>query len=232
MSSENVWSEMEKGLDELYKQFVKDGDLRSRGMATLIEKVHPFVVANAARILNSPRFRYTKGDPESIVQRWWLIMDSVGFKTFDAAKGPLIAYAITILKRLCSGENRRGRLRQTQQLPFRAQSNSWGPRGSACKREWDSALRKAVRRLPKNPRRGFILKYVLHKSSEEGAKRCGLKSVATFDTWVHRARTLLREQLDPRDWLDEWPTKRFSRERRNYFWSERARPTRRRKTGD
>ena len=182
MSSE-IWSAMEEGLNEIYERFVKDGDLRSREMATLIEKVHPFVVANAARILNSPRFRYTNGDPEGIVQRWWLLMDNVGFKTFDAAKGPLIAYAITILNALCSGENRRGRLRQTQQIPFRGKV----PRGGRedrlasgngtvlCGRQCGAAEKPAC---------VLILKYVLHKSSEERAKCCGLKSVATFNTWV------------------------------------------------
>ena len=76
-------------------------------------------MANAARILNSPRFRYTNGDPEGIVQRWWLVMDKVAFKKYDRTKGPLIAYAITILKRICSGENRKGRRRQNSGDPVR-----------------------------------------------------------------------------------------------------------------
>lgn len=220
MSSDVVWSEMEKGLSDIYDQFIKDGDLRSREMADLIKRVHPFVVASAARMLGAPRFRHLGCDAEGIVQRWWMVMNDVGFKTYDKSKGPLIAYAITILKRLCSGESRGARLRRTQKIPFGARVTSRGPGESACKREWEKEFRKAVRRLPKNPRRAFILKYVLHKTSEEGAKRCNLKGVATFNTWTHQARTLLRQQLDPRDWIDDSPVKRLSRERRNYIWDE------------
>ncbi len=219
MSSDVVWSEMEKGVNEIYEQFLKDGDLQSDEMAQLIRQVSPCVVEAASIVLN--KYPYAKSDPDDVAQEWWASMNELGFKNYTPDRGSLTGYAFTVLKHICSGLNRKGNLRQTKPIPFEEHVRDWEPIGLLCKRECDiafrKALRKALRGLPKKYRRAFILKYILGMSSAYGVRRCGLQSVNTFNTWLFEVRNQLRPQLARRDWLMDSPIKRTWREARNYL---------------
>jgi DNA-directed RNA polymerase specialized sigma24 family protein len=195
------WKELENTLQAIRELVVAGEERRSCRLSDLLREAHPHVVAAASRILRSPRFRYADRDPDEITQRWWVIMVMVGFKKYDPARGPLFPYSYKILARVCQQDNRRGRVRRTYEIPPSYASRAKRSDALAGKREWNMRLYLAVRRLPKNPRRAFILKYWFDKSSVEGARRCRV-CVATFNTWTHQARTLLRRGLDPDDWLD------------------------------
>ena len=215
MTSEHVWAGFANGLEGIYSQYLKDGDLQSDEMAKLIRQVSPYVVEAASIVLN--KYPYAKSDPDDVAQEWWASMNELGFKNYTPDKGSLTGYAFTVLKHICSGLNRKGNLRQTKPIPFEEQVRDWEPIGLLCKLECDIALRKALRGLPKKYRRAFILRYILGTSSAEGARRCGLHSVNTFNTWLFEARNKFRRQLAHRDWLMDSPIKRTWRKARNYF---------------
>jgi hypothetical protein len=74
--------------------------------------------------------------------------------------------------------------------------------------------------LPKHHRRAFLLRYLFELSSEDGAKRCGLRCTATYDTWTFEARKRLKHQVGYPAWIADSPTKRTCRGTRQYVWKD------------
>jgi DNA-directed RNA polymerase specialized sigma24 family protein len=220
MNDSLIWNTVATGLEDIYDRCRAGEDLKSESISKRFDALHIYVVAAASSVLDSPSLRHSSRDPETVANRFRQRMEKSGFRNFDPAKGSLLAYVSTILRSLCREDSRKWHRRRTKQIPYAHFDASWDPSEEACKREWDIEFRKAVRRLPKNYRRAFILKYVLQKSSAEGAERCGLRSVATFCTWSYQARKLLREQLRTNDWLVARPNKIVWRDRRNYIWKD------------
>ena len=178
------------------------GEKRGSGeLSELIEKVNPFVTHAASRILRSPRLRYASRDPDGSAQRFWIVMLTVGFRRYDRSRGPLFAYGYKILARTCQQDNRRERVRWTCPLLPNHKSSAKPAEKLASKREWDLRFRKAVRQLPRDLRRAFLLKYRFRVSSAIGAARCGI-CVATYNTRVFQARARLRDAMAGDNWLD------------------------------
>ncbi len=223
MSSAHVWAGFANGIQEIYSQYLKDGDLQSGEMAKLIRQASPYVVEAASIVLD--KYPYAKSDPDDVAQEWWASMNELGFKNYTPDKGSLTGYAFTVLKHICSGLNRKGNLRQTKPIPFEEHVRDWEPIGLLCKLECDIALRKALRRLPKKYRRAFILRYILGKSSAEERAAAGCRA-STLSAPGYLKRTIrLRRQLAHRDWLMDSPMKRTWREGRNYLAkSDRCNP--------
>lgn len=189
-------------LDELLQRIrglvLKGQTRRSNEISKLIKQCHPLIVHAAAKILNSPGMRYSGQDAEDVAQHFWVIMFLVGFRRYDPTKGPIVGYAYTIIRNRCRDGRRR---RRPISLSVDVKDRGKAPEVVAMKREWDAQLRAAVRRLPKNYRRAFLLKYKFLVSSAVGAQRCEV-GVDTFNTWVYQARQILKRTLKSEDWLD------------------------------